>query len=50
MVGVLHLLEPYALDLWRHEISNWFPSDARIVAVNKATSFGGLYQLVTITM
>jgi ubiquinone/menaquinone biosynthesis C-methylase UbiE len=50
MVGVLRTLEPYALDLWQHEISEWFPRDAHIVDVKKATSFGGLYQLVTITV
>lgn len=50
MVGVLRTLEPYALDLWQHEISDWFPRDARVVDVKKITSFGGLYQLVTITV
>jgi ubiquinone/menaquinone biosynthesis C-methylase UbiE len=50
MVGVLRALEPYALDLWQREISDWFPHDARVVDVKKVTSFGGLYQLVTITV
>jgi len=50
MVGVLRTLEPYALDLWQHEISEWFPRDAHIVDVKKVTTFGGLYQLVTVTV
>jgi len=50
MFGVLRTLEPYALDLWRHEITDWFPRDARVADVNKTTSFGSLYQLVTVTV
>jgi ubiquinone/menaquinone biosynthesis C-methylase UbiE len=46
MVGILKALEPYAMDLWRHEIAEWLPGE---VAVRKSTSFGGLYQLLTIT-
>ena len=47
MVGILKTLEPFAMDLWRHEISEWLPRD---VVLKKQTSFGGLYQLVTITV
>ena len=47
MVGILKTLEPFAIDLWRHEISEWLPRD---VELKKQTSFGGLYQLVTITL
>ena len=50
MVGVLRTLEPYALDLWQHEISDWFPCGARVAAARKMTSFGGLYQLITVTV
>jgi len=50
MVGVLRTLEPYALDLWQHEISDWFPRGARVAAARKQTSFGGLYQLITVTV
>ena len=50
MVGVLRTLEPYALDLWQHEISSWFPLDAGVSEISKVTSFGGLYQLLTITV
>jgi ubiquinone/menaquinone biosynthesis C-methylase UbiE len=50
MVGVLRTLEPYALELWQHEISDWFPRGARVSAACKQTSFGGLYQLITVTV
>lgn len=50
MAGVLRALEPYALDLWRHELDAWFPDDARPAATRKKTFFGGLYQLVTVTV
>jgi ubiquinone/menaquinone biosynthesis C-methylase UbiE len=50
MVGLLRTLEPYALDLWQYEISDWFPRDARVAAARKQTSFGGLYQLITVTV
>lgn len=44
---VLDRLEPYALDLWRHEIGEWLPSGAG--SLRKETYFGGLYQKVVIT-
>lgn len=46
MVAILKTLEPYALDLWRHEIAEWLPAG---VQLRKTTYFGGLYQLLTIT-
>ena len=49
MVGVLRTLEPFALDLWRSEVSEWFPEDARISDLRKETLFGGLYQRLRIT-
>ena len=45
MVAILRTLEPFAMDLWRHEIKEWLPQGA---AVEKTTSFGGLYQLLTV--
>lgn len=48
MVGVLRLLEPFALDLWRHEVEHWLPADSRSGAFGKKTTFGGLYQLITL--
>lgn len=50
MAGILRTLEPFAHDLWRREIADWFPTDAKPAEVNKTTSFGGLYQMLTITV
>ena len=47
---VLRALEPYALDLWQHDIAQWLPADLRAGALSQRTLFGGLYQLVTITV
>jgi ubiquinone/menaquinone biosynthesis C-methylase UbiE len=49
MVAVLRTLEPFALDLWHHEVADWFPADARIADFAKGTAFGGLYQMITLT-
>ncbi|MBS0335673.1 MAG: rhodoquinone biosynthesis methyltransferase RquA [Proteobacteria bacterium] len=49
MVGILRTLEPYAMDLWEHEISEWLPADGGFLLPDKTLSFGGLYQLLTIT-
>jgi ubiquinone/menaquinone biosynthesis C-methylase UbiE len=49
MRGVLHALEPFALDLWRHDIREWLPGAAKSAHVDKRTAFGDLYQIVTIT-
>lgn len=48
MVAILKTLEPFALDLWRHEIAEWLPAGA-VARVEKRTSFGDLYQLLVIT-
>jgi ubiquinone/menaquinone biosynthesis C-methylase UbiE len=45
MVAILKTLEPFAMDLWRHEIKGWLSQEA---VVEKSTSFGGLYQLLTV--
>ncbi|HSV19434.1 MAG TPA: rhodoquinone biosynthesis methyltransferase RquA [Casimicrobiaceae bacterium] len=50
MRAVLRTLEPYALDLWRHDIAQWLPADVRADALSQRTLFGGLYQVVTITV
>jgi ubiquinone/menaquinone biosynthesis C-methylase UbiE len=50
MAGILHTLEPFALDLWRQEITDWFPADVTVSEVRKTTSFGGLYQMLIITV
>ena len=50
MTGILRTLEPFALDLWRREITDWFPADVNVAEVRKTTSFGGLYQMLVITV
>jgi ubiquinone/menaquinone biosynthesis C-methylase UbiE len=45
---LLARLEPFALDLWRDEISKWLPRTDS-VRLRKSTFFGGLYQKVVIT-
>jgi hypothetical protein len=45
---LLARLEPFALDLWRDEISRWLPRTDS-VRLRKSTFFGGLYQKVVIT-
>lgn len=49
MIGVLRALEPFALELWRHDITEWLPPAAKNACVEKRTAFGDLYQIVTIT-
>ena len=46
MLAILRTLEPFALDLWRHELANWLPCAAK--QGEKRTFFGRLYQLVTV--
>ena len=50
MQGILRTLEPYAMDLWRNPIETWLPKDIPIREIQKSTSFGGLYQLLRITV
>lgn len=50
MTAILSTLEPYALDLWRHDVTEWFPSNRKIAAIEKRTMFGGLYQLIKVTV
>jgi ubiquinone/menaquinone biosynthesis C-methylase UbiE len=44
---LLAALEPFALDLWRHEIAHWLPAAAR-AQLRKQSYFGGLYQKIVI--
>ena len=41
---VFRNLEPYALELWSHEIEDFIPEQLRATSVMKRTYFGGLYQ------
>jgi ubiquinone/menaquinone biosynthesis C-methylase UbiE len=50
MVGILRTLEPFALDLWGNELEEWLPAGQKIAALERRTLFGGLYQLVTLTV
>jgi ubiquinone/menaquinone biosynthesis C-methylase UbiE len=45
---VLARLEPFALDLWRREITSWLPQGCSL-AFRKESFFGGLYQKIVIT-
>lgn len=49
MMPVLAWLEPFAMDLWRREITDWLPASATPARIDKRTYFGGLYQKVVIT-
>lgn len=50
MVPILKTLEPFAMDLWRKELTDWIPEGVCPSAVEKQTYFGGLYQKVVITL
>jgi len=50
MKPVLHFLEPYALDLWREELPEFFPLEIRPAQVESEFYFGGLYQKVVVTV
>lgn len=49
MIPILKSLEPFAMDLWEHEIAEWLPADVQPTTSSKATYFGGLYQKVVMT-
>lgn len=49
MYAVFRALEPYAHELWRHELAEFLPADAQPAAVDKQTFFGGLYQRLILT-
>ena len=49
MVPILTPLEPFAMDIWRNEITDWLPAGVTPAGVEKQTYFGGLYQKVVIT-
>jgi ubiquinone/menaquinone biosynthesis C-methylase UbiE len=50
MQGILRTLEPFAMDLWRQPIETWLPADVKIRESQHRTVFGGLYQLMTLTV
>lgn len=48
MAPILSLLEPYARDLWREEITSWLPENVNLSLVRKQRFFGGMYQMLTL--
>jgi ubiquinone/menaquinone biosynthesis C-methylase UbiE len=47
MKWILRTFEPFAMDLWRHEVAEWLPAGA--LALRKKTFYGGLYQKLVLT-
>lgn len=47
---VLRWLEPFALDLWNHDLETWLPNSIRAEQIQKETLFGGLYQKLVIAI
>ncbi len=47
---VLRALEPFALDLWQHELAEWLPASVTPAQIRKETYYGGLYQKLVITV
>lgn len=45
---VLARLEPYALDLWREDLSTWLPPDMPLTIESRKAFYGGLYQQLTL--
>ena len=49
MAAVLKTLEPFARDLWQHDIASYLPLEQKIAELSKTTYFGDLYQKIVIT-
>lgn len=47
---VLARLKPFASDLWRSDITAAIPPDVQLASVRKQRFFGGLYQMVVLTV
>ncbi|RAI44195.1 rhodoquinone biosynthesis methyltransferase RquA [Rhodoplanes roseus] len=46
---VLAALEPFALDLWRNDITRWIPNLPDDRKIERRSYFGGLYQAIVIS-
>ena len=46
MTFILRNFEPFAMDLWNHQVEEWLPEGARVD--RKETYWGGLYQKLVI--
>jgi ubiquinone/menaquinone biosynthesis C-methylase UbiE len=49
MHQVFKHLEPYAFDLWAHDVEHFMPAGAAPIRFDKQTYFGGLYQKLVLT-
>ncbi|MBI4693521.1 MAG: class I SAM-dependent methyltransferase [Gammaproteobacteria bacterium] len=49
MRPILRALEPFAEALWEEDVASWLPEETPVVAIEKATCCGGLYQLLVAT-
>jgi ubiquinone/menaquinone biosynthesis C-methylase UbiE len=49
MRPILRWLEPFALDLWRHELDVWLP-DGNASVARRQLFFGGLYQVLVLSV
>ena len=47
---VLRALEPYAMDLWNHQLTEWLPKGFPADHILKRNFYGGLYQQLIITV
>lgn len=48
MKWILRRFEPFALDLWAHDVERWLPAES-IASIRKETFYGALYQKLVIT-
>jgi ubiquinone/menaquinone biosynthesis C-methylase UbiE len=48
MKWILKTFEPFAPDLWKHEVTEWLP-ELREGSVRKEVFYGGLYQKLVVT-
>lgn len=46
---VFALFEPFATDMWEHELTHWLPEGLKYSVKKKTTYFGGLYQKLVLT-
>ncbi len=49
LLALLRRLEPFADDLFQHDLETYFPPNSQPSALRKQTFFGGLYQKIVVT-
>lgn len=47
--AVLRTLEPFALDLWKHDLEAYLPQQRPATSIIKVTYFGAMYQKLVLT-